>query len=861
METKITLFDSREEPIETAHCDSPAPLGDGFEDETPASRRGWSLGTVHDALFASAMTRQLERHGSAWLQHRMALNKAQAVTKAGTSVSRSLVEQVLLDYRRVQRDSSDEANAPHDGGTASESAIQRLVRALSDEPVAMSRASLGQLYQPRESEYEDFARFLDSADRVAVVLGGFGTGKTTYVLEKILNPTGLLRYQDTQGLEHRSCNGIRIDVSGLPAVEPQEVLSKTIAEEISSRFIAHFSALLASNNTHLGLRFDRDLRTGGQATAAEACTSDPESQRYAAAAVLLTAPRQRLTRPVRELLASVHRLQLSEKVASIARQLRLHGFSSLNDVLAYASKGAPDSSFWFDVYSRWFEHEVPLLFIDGLEGMPSTRSQTAALQAISALAGSMTGRSASHRSRWKVVIALRDDVLERTGMPEGLRPFTSIILTEYSASRGLLKSRSFNPLTHDCMWKIVTRRLKWLLATCSDEGDEELCQLTIRLAGVIDELWLRSPRREGHFHALNLVSLANESIRTALDLVFRSGITSLCRERSIRVGSGAARQRALTPSSLDTVFGGDNAEVLQDFVVRDRRGISRAEPLCCTYRTILAYLNSHATKRQRLTTEDCFSDLSMYGALSRREFREGVWTLCRPGEDKWRFVTLEQPKRFERPDDLDPQGSIRINERGVMLYRVQQTVEYWTRVLSMEGNERFPETVFELRPRGAARLFGSLAKLVVATSKAHRLNWEKMMVRAPGRRKFTNVPYFKVLSENLFRGEPLFIERVVASHLETLLVYVRICGEELGLLEDERTRATFECVQRNVDVTNAWWGNARELDIALRTSAADLADRDFEAEYLMLVLEALFAYRPAMDEVGYMKSYEARPAS
>jgi ferric-dicitrate binding protein FerR (iron transport regulator) len=393
---------------------------------------------------------------------------------------------------------------------------------------------LRNLYVPRDSEYEDFARFvLSRSQAVAVVSGRKGCGKTAFILDKLRHSQGLVSYMKAQGLRKVSCNGFVMDARTLITPNtPHEddierQLSAAIARHIRERFLQHFSL-----HTHAGGALRIDI-SQGELEDRKYCGVVPDGahRSVAATALLCTRNGTGKSRAFRKLAGATTAAEPLTRLQAIASRLHELGLNDIDVALRYFGIEHPDHNFWCALYAAWFRTEQPLLAFDQLESVPP-EIRVPLIEAIVKLTSMLTTQSGRHRRRWKIVIALRSETMNEARDVLWKDP-TLILLGESTARLPGNLSPLGNPLTPDCMFQIVDQRMRAVaeMYRRSLPANSELVCAAERLREIFRDQWNMCVSGSRCERALLARHCASANIRSALMIAYASCLTALYEER------------------------------------------------------------------------------------------------------------------------------------------------------------------------------------------------------------------------------------------------------------------------------------------------------------------------------------------
>lgn len=392
------------------------------------------------------------------------------------------------------------------------------------------------LYERRDSEYEDLSRFvLSRSCSLALVYGPNGSGKSAYLWEKLKNPQGLMGHMKTQGLRAVSCNGFVLDAKSLTdagVVREEGIhvsIFSTLERHLRERFIKHFS-----RRTQVGwvAHVDSVLRSTEERE--KLCLVDGTHRLVAAAAVLCLRDksldaRGRVLRKPPDVAPDA---DLASDLVDIAAQLCVLGLNDIDDALRHFGVERPDHIFWCGFYASWFRTEQPLLAIDQVEEVPR-QSRVQLVQAIIQLSATLAAKAAEGSQQWKVILALRSGTVRDMRAVLWSDMSTCIVLGESARYIPRNVTPLCNPVTPHFMFEAASKRLRCIVEMHkrTAPASSDLVHAADRLEEIFREQWALCVNGSRHERALFASHCASVGIRTVLKTIFMACLYELYTER------------------------------------------------------------------------------------------------------------------------------------------------------------------------------------------------------------------------------------------------------------------------------------------------------------------------------------------
>ena len=676
------------------------------------------------------------------------------------------------------------------------------------------------IYVPRANEGKLFNNFLkEKGVPLLLITGQVGTGKTTFIQDKIESPRHLVRNSPL-------CNGIRIDLQKYPddirAVKYKarndkqkktdddddnefrlilqshffEFLNYKISSEVKEHFIRHFS-ILGKNNVSKELLFNdvshRPHLFGLEnITLPEAVNLKQKAKKHLAAAVIISKPdsvdtgifekaKKKFFENGKDYNDSFEQFEIVSKYLE-EENIPIDDLIKIDGNIKHPSLAVH----WLSIYANFFEKQAILFIDNGDSILDSFSNQNLISEYAYVLSYSLSEKKYKDKSPLKIILSLRDEnvkmahpAADRTRKPKTISlayvPFGS---EEEYDSKPL-------PLDLVNIGDIIDRRLNFCKKILNSSLNyDNIKSLFLDFRYIIINLWANyldeTEKNYRTWERIDLVNICNGSIRICLDMARFTSIKIL-KELNLKNLNVFDIQKPyfkieMKSRVINWFFTDVAGQNIKEYIRTEIQQVREQKKICCTHRIILSFLynkfmDSDTFHGAKIKYSNLYSSISDLFSIDEKFIKETLFFLYNPGDVLREFVSIEQSQPLEKSKDIDSSALIYINQRGIVLIsRIMQTIDYWYRLIE-NRKQGMSNSIFNSTSGRTLNILKSVNATVTELAETHLLNWAKLVKHPYGIPVSPDDFPFDWYSKYYTVGNNFYLERVINSHIFSLFKY------------------------------------------------------------------------------------------
>ncbi len=692
-----------------------------------------------------------------------------------------------------------------------------------------------QLYVPRKDEADEFINFVSDHNSSWLLLTGpVGSGKTTYVQDKIRNRAFI---KDQRPL----CNVVRVDFlkksddlrnaiteaqqqkinHNLIQNQPQdtqdetqkkkieldlienhlfEFLNELISFEILAQLKEHFKILRKNKKEESELVFNdvskrADAFDLEEVTILENAIFESDSCIDVAAAVLVTQPTTDDRAIIKNTIKKLNDNEIQPTIPNLFFGIRSYLKENKIDIKEYIKITHHETNprlvnFWIKVYSRFFNIQT-ILFLDNGDALLNALGYHSLIaKYANETSHSIFSKEFKDEIPPKVILALRDENVHysNTAASRARKPrVISLSLVAYGKENEFYSKTL--PIDMKEMGILLTKRIEICEKRIVNDKlfSREVINEFFHFKYLMTILWINSYFDSGFklkvSERVDLVNIVNGSIRLALEMAIKT--TFSVRREIFKREIG--KTFILTPifrvgikgKIIDWFFNDIAGKEIESMILDELKMVGEEKLFCCTHRIILTYLYNLSIDEGYEIRKISFQDLvfSLKTVIDDVDhIKKVLFFLFKPIKYQREFITIEQFGNLDIADDIADNALIYINQRGIVLIRrIMQTIEYWA-ILSGDRKGILLNYNFYFNPETVnylIQVLQDIQKLISSLVHSHERNWKRMVWNQD-----TGVPI--VESEYPFNwyktrfsiGNTFYLERVIDSHYFSIVKYL-----------------------------------------------------------------------------------------
>ncbi len=446
-----------------------------------------------------------------------------------------------------------------------------------------------------------------------------------------------------------------------------------------------------------------------------------------------------------------------------------------------------DPEYWCAAIGQLSRSTPVVIAVDNADVIPFTLQQHI-LQCVDDLSRSLATKGVPVR----FAITFRDENIPTSMYREHMTPPKHIQLSQ--AAVGLAPEDDSGdfaalPLSGRTLAAILSRRLLFAVRQVSKGIPGEHRHYLAEFARLVRRTWITQYKsiddRSLSKPHIDLVGLTNESIRLALELTIDATFERLewaLGRKTVRPVPRAS-VFALRHEVIDWLFDRDPAgrQLIECFRDEHEKVIKEVHP-CEVHRLLLTYLarlvrryESRTRKTARVPIGALEKLFEARFGITRDSLRDAIFFLYHPENYEREFVSIFSGGHIWSPQDIESAHELAITRRGlILIHRVLQTPEYWSRLLPGGGRLQHLD---ESTVKTNAALLAAIAEgPFKSAAHSHANSWRRLVIERHAIPASHDERPFAKFQHQFALGDRFYMERVATSHGRYALELFKLAG-------------------------------------------------------------------------------------
>ncbi|MEM6269318.1 MAG: hypothetical protein AAF998_07760 [Bacteroidota bacterium] len=619
-----------------------------------------------------------------------------------------------------------------------------------------------ELYAPRQNERETFQSFLTRTTMILLLSGHVGTGKTTFLREKLF-------------FSH-TCTGVIIDLrsrvhdleKATNTFEFKKMMRSVVRDHYLVALKTHFLSFTIGSPEPKQIRRRKakiDIAYHAMQLIEDDRDDSPLSKINAEAEILISKYHQRFP--------ELNESKILESAYSEFSKLR---FKEILDSLEwqhlielYQSIIIPDAVHVI-IFDNFDPIGGPLAYSSMLDCIIEM-SEAVNINNEVAYTNATTVYNDEHlKPGVKFILALRDENIEKLKKDGAAATPVSQLTLGYGDFQISNADKHYElMIDSDIVYAIIAKRLSFLQKKAGSYLEFNAFR------EIIETFWIDQSKKDLRkgVDSLNVKQLCNSSLRLIFDMIFESSLqfvykkfrNSVSIQQLLQSTPNQVLKGIIINSFWSSSLTADVMGSLGEGMIREIEGAK-----CCQTRLILAYLYNN--RKDFVNTADLLSKLKASVDIDETAALKTLYILFASRTRQGEFITIYQNNPISTFSDIEKSSKIRLNEKGVIFFEeIIIHVDYINRISLFNPNEDDEERVlFELRPASAVEYLNQNLKFLRELVQQHLKILDRFFEK--NYKAFSRRIAIAKFKKEFSKGDSFHLERTIVSHRNAIKSYL-----------------------------------------------------------------------------------------